>query len=87
MVRMDRGGEGMGNMTHRLTCESRLTASQLPAKDNVVLLVEEFFTNVHSLRCFGFIHKPSYMEQLNDESYVTHQESPLLHTICAIGAK
>lgn len=67
--------------------QHRLMSSQLPDKEQIVLLVEEFFSNFHNLRCFGFIHKPSYMQQLDDQLRVVQQENPLLHTLCALGAK
>jgi hypothetical protein len=66
---------------------SRLVSTQLPDKEKIVLLVEEFFSNFHNLRSFGFIHKPSYMQQLDDQLRVVQQDNPLLHTLCALGAK
>jgi hypothetical protein len=65
-----------------------LVAPQLPFKEAMVVLVEAYFQNVHNLRCFGFIHKPSYMQELDDERTRSKQDSdPLLLVLCALGAK
>ncbi|KAI0132181.1 hypothetical protein BJ170DRAFT_234301 [Xylariales sp. AK1849] len=66
---------------------SWLMSPDLPDKDKIILLVEEFFSNVHNLRCFGFIHKPSYMQQLDDRSQTIQRENALLHIVCAMGSK
>jgi hypothetical protein len=42
---------------------------------------------MHNLRCFGFIHKPSYMQQLDERLENFRRESALLHVVCALGAK
>lgn len=41
---------------------------------------------MHPLRCFAFVHKPSFMRQL-DRGFASDDESALLHIICAHGAK
>lgn len=58
-------------------------------KDRLLGLIEAFFANFHSLRLFGFIHKPSYIQQFHDwpHKYQEHQETTLLLCICALGAK
>ena len=56
----------------------------------MIQLVEEYFLNVHNLRSFGFIHKPTLMQQLDDWSDVSYKDNThniLLHVICALGAK
>jgi hypothetical protein len=49
-------------------------------------VVEQYFANVHPIRCFAFVHKPSFMRQL-DKGFTTDEESALLHIVCAHGAK
>lgn len=64
-----------------------LVSSELPDKDKIVLLVEEYYSNVHHLRCFGFIAKLRYMENLENSTPDIQRRNPLLHIICALGAK
>jgi hypothetical protein len=71
----------------RLTLCSRLTSPELPEKDKLIALAEEYFANVHNLRSFGFIHKPSFMQLLDDQSTMAHRRNALLHVVCALGAK
>jgi hypothetical protein len=49
-------------------------------------VVEHYFANIHPIRCFAFVHKPSFMRQL-DNGFNSDDESALLHIICAHGAK
>jgi hypothetical protein len=65
----------------------RLLSSELPDKERLLLLVEEYFASVHSLRAFGFIHKPSFMQKLDEQSPADLREDILLHVVCAFGAK
>lgn len=64
----------------------RLLSPALPATRNLRRVVEQYFSNVHPLRCFAFVHKPSFMRQL-DKGLSSDDESALLHIICAHGAK
>ncbi|KAK9422394.1 putative Sulfatase N-terminal domain-containing protein [Seiridium unicorne] len=66
---------------------SWLMSPELPDKHKIVILVEEFFARMHHLRCFGFIHKPSYLQQLDEQPRKIQQGNTLLHAICALGAK
>ncbi|KFA65486.1 hypothetical protein S40285_00510, partial [Stachybotrys chlorohalonatus IBT 40285] len=63
-----------------------LLAIDLPPPRNVRRLVEQYFINVHPIRCFAFVHKPSLMRQL-DKGFTSDDEIMLLHIICAHGAK
>lgn len=67
-------------------CYTRLVSSSLPTGRNLRRVVEQYFANVHPLRCFAFVHKPSFMRQL-DKGFTSDDESALLHIICAHGAK
>ncbi|PSR97213.1 fungal-specific transcription factor domain-domain-containing protein [Coniella lustricola] len=69
---------------------SWLLAPELPqSHEHIVELVEAFFVNMHSLRFFGFIHKPSVMRHLEQWSYswYENQDNSLLLAVCALGAK
>lgn len=79
-------GPGIGGGGQRLTGASRLLSADLPATRNLRRVVEQYFANVHPLRCFAFVHKPSFMRQL-DKGFTSDDESALLHIICAHGAK
>lgn len=65
----------------------RLHTKELPDKDRIFRLVDQYFANIHPLRCFGFIHKPSFMQRLDESISTNNSESALLYTVCALGAK
>lgn len=50
-------------------------------------LVEHYFENVHPLRCFAFLHKPSFLRELDRGLALSEQDLPLRYIICAHGAK
>lgn len=62
-----------------------LWSPHLPHIDKVRALVEYYFMNVHPLRCFGFLHKPSFMRRL-DSGDTNCEDDALLHIVCALGA-
>ncbi|KAJ5894998.1 hypothetical protein N7495_006689 [Penicillium taxi] len=64
-----------------------LTAPQLPGPWKVGLLVEDYFNNIHPLRCFAFIHRPSFLQTFDKDLSQNYQEHALLHIICALGAQ
>ena len=65
-----------------------LLAPELPTAPGLLRrLVQHYFDNVHHLRCFGFVHKPSFMRQIDRGLPPTSEEAPLRHVICAHGAK
>ncbi|KAJ5206639.1 hypothetical protein N7491_002746, partial [Penicillium cf. griseofulvum] len=66
---------------------ARLHSPQLPDKERIIILVEEYFAHVHPLRCFGFVHKPSFMQRLDEDLESCCNNESLLHIICALGAK
>ena len=63
-----------------------LLSPEIPAPRQVRRLVEHYFANIHPIRCFAFVHKPSFMRQLDTE-IKSDDDSALLHIICAHGAK
>ncbi|RMY16767.1 hypothetical protein D0868_00127 [Hortaea werneckii] len=48
-------------------------------------LIEAYFAHVHPLRCFGFLHKPSFMHNLDRRDPSTFDEDTLLLIMCALG--
>jgi hypothetical protein len=65
----------------------RLTSQELPPKPKLENLLDAYFSNVHPIRVFGFIHKPSFMQRLDDGSLTEPADRALLHIICALGAR
>ncbi|KIW39257.1 hypothetical protein, variant [Exophiala oligosperma] len=43
--------------------------------------------NIHPLRCYAFIHRPLFMERLDDDTSESQANNALLHIVCALGAK
>ncbi len=72
---------------------SWLYTAQLPeAPELLRRVVDAYFGNVHPLRCFAFVHKPTFMRQLAAAGYRADglagpDEAALLQIICAHGAK
>ena len=62
-----------------------LTTAQLPEYSRTRMLVAKYFAHVHPLRCFAFLHKPSFLQRLDDANH-NHEDNPLLHIVCALGA-
>ncbi|KAJ5365265.1 hypothetical protein N7517_008151 [Penicillium concentricum] len=74
-------------LIYRDTEWARLDSPKLPDKERILILVEEYFAHVHPLRCFGFVHKPSFMQRLDEDLESCCNHESLLHIICALGAK
>lgn len=51
------------------------------------MLVEEYFNNIHPLRAFAFMHKPSFLQRLDGDVSKNFDNHALLHVICALGAQ
>lgn len=66
---------------------SWLFRPQLPNRQKVRILAKEYFENVHPLRCYAFIHRPSFIQRLDESSSEDHARNALLHIVCALGAK
>lgn len=47
--------------------------------------IDAYFAHVHPLRCFGFLHKPSFMHNLDHRDPNTFDEDALLLIMCALG--
>ena len=72
---------------HVLLSLCRLTSRELPDPKHIRLLVNYYFQNFHPLRCFAFVHKPSFLRKLVDNFTPGLLENALLHIMCAIGAQ
>ncbi|KAF7548014.1 hypothetical protein G7046_g8824 [Stylonectria norvegica] len=69
-----------------LSIHTWLVSPELPSTNNIRLVVDHYFANIHPLRCFAFVHRPSFTRQL-DKGLEFDDEKALLHIICAHGAK
>ncbi|UPL03922.1 hypothetical protein LCI18_014856 [Fusarium solani-melongenae] len=69
-----------------LSIHSWLVSPDLPSGNNIRTVVDHYFANIHPLRCFAFVHRPSFTRQL-DKGLENDDEKALLYTICAQGAK
>ncbi|CAI7658778.1 unnamed protein product [Penicillium glandicola] len=59
----------------------------LPKPSRIAMLVEEYFNNIHPLRAFAFMHKPSFLQRLDEGLSNSHHNHALLHVVCALGAQ
>ncbi len=50
-------------------------------------LVDIFFKEIAPTRCFGFIHKPSFIQHLDEGLENGSERNALLYTICALATK
>lgn len=60
-----------------------LVSEDLPSIDRLQRLIEIYVTQVHSVRCMGFVYVPSLMERVEEPSM---KESGLVHAMCALAA-
>ncbi|KAJ5746439.1 transcriptional regulator family: Fungal Specific TF [Penicillium odoratum] len=63
-----------------------LMAADLPAGEELTKLVEVYFDRIHTVRCLGFLHVPTFMEQLQSSDKSYFEGSGLLHIMCALAA-
>lgn len=75
------------HMTETSRAESWLFSAELPSIPLRRRLAECYFAHHHPLRCFSFIHKPSFMQRIDEGKLSSKGEHALLHIVCAIGAK
>ncbi|OQE43592.1 hypothetical protein PENCOP_c003G02269 [Penicillium coprophilum] len=64
-----------------------LSSHYLPDSSRIAMLVEEYFNNIHPLRAFAFIHKPTFLRRLDGKLSKNYHNNALLHVICALGAQ
>jgi hypothetical protein len=63
-----------------------LTSNNLPAIDRLRDLIDLYFLRVHTVRCFGFIHIPTFMKRLKSPEKLTQERSGLVYIMCALAA-
>ncbi|VUC24396.1 unnamed protein product [Clonostachys rosea] len=66
---------------------SWLCSHELPGPKHLRVLVMSYFQNFHPLRCFAFIHKPSFLRRLDERPTSSLQDNALLHIVCTLGAQ
>ncbi|KAL2783593.1 fungal-specific transcription factor domain-containing protein [Aspergillus keveii] len=64
-----------------------LTLPHLPHKAKVSVLVEKYFAHIHPIRCFAFLHRPSFLRRVDEEINSSSSASALLYIVCALGAQ
>ncbi|KAJ6032752.1 hypothetical protein N7540_003484 [Penicillium herquei] len=62
------------------------TAASLPSEKRVRRLVDIYFIRIHTVRCMGFLHIPSFMKCIKDPTQMPSERSGLLHAMCALAA-
>lgn len=63
-----------------------LTSNNLPAIDRLRDLIDLYFLRVHTVRCFGFMHIPTFMKRLKSPEKLAQEKSGLVYIICALAA-
>ncbi|KAH8665477.1 fungal-specific transcription factor domain-containing protein [Ilyonectria robusta] len=63
-----------------------LSSPDLPDGKHTRILVDSYFQNIHPLRCFSFIHKPSFLQKLAEVGSDVRSDA-LLHIMCTLGAQ
>lgn len=64
-----------------------LDSPNIPAESSrLLLLSQKYFEHVHTIRCYSFLHQPTFFQALDDDTAETLYGSALLHMICAFGA-
>ncbi|KAJ0415041.1 fungal-specific transcription factor domain-containing protein [Aspergillus carlsbadensis] len=64
-----------------------LTLPHLPHQAKVSVLVENYFAHIHPIRCFAFLHRPSFLRRVDEEISPGSSPSALLYIVCALGAQ
>jgi hypothetical protein len=65
----------------------RLFATVLPPRAKLRGLLEAYFDNVHPVRVFAFVHRPSFMRMLEEGLLTEASDQALLYIMCALGAR
>ncbi|KAF5862755.1 hypothetical protein ETB97_011205 [Aspergillus alliaceus] len=63
-----------------------LLARNLPPIDRVRELIDIYFAQIHTVRCMGFLHIPTFMERFRDRKMVYTEMSGLIYSMCALAA-
>ncbi|KAH8697791.1 hypothetical protein BGW36DRAFT_427739 [Talaromyces proteolyticus] len=63
-----------------------LATRNLPPIDQIRELIDIYFAQIHTVRCMGFLHIPSFMERFKDHRKVYSEVSGLIYIMCALAA-
>ncbi|KAJ9133316.1 Fungal transcriptional regulatory protein [Pleurostoma richardsiae] len=63
-----------------------IMSTSLPPVDKIRALVDIYFARVHTVRCMGFLHIPTFMERLKDSRQLYSEDSGLIFIVCALAA-
>lgn len=59
-------------------------ASTLPPIDQLREMVDIYFARIHTVRCLGFMHIPSFMTRFNQADRAACENSGLIYIMCAL---
>ena len=66
----------------------RLFSPNLPkSSTRFHILIETYFSEIHSCRSLSFLHKPSFMRALTEGTAEEVYGAPLILVMCALAAK
>ncbi|ATY59983.1 Fungal transcriptional regulatory [Cordyceps militaris] len=63
-----------------------LGSAQLPSSHRVRALVDMYFAQVHTVRCLGFLHIPTFMDRFREDEALLADSSGLVYIMCALAA-
>lgn len=63
-----------------------LGSADLPSSYRVRELLDIYFSVVHTVRCLGFIHIPTFMDRFREYESIHENSSGLIHIMCALAA-
>ncbi|KAB8276293.1 hypothetical protein BDV30DRAFT_39310 [Aspergillus minisclerotigenes] len=63
-----------------------LVMRNLPPIDRVRELIDIYFAQIHTVRCMGFLHIPTFMERFKDKKTILTEMSGLIYVMCALAA-
>ncbi|KAM3504258.1 hypothetical protein MY11210_008416 [Beauveria gryllotalpidicola] len=65
---------------------SWLSSAALPSSHRVRELLDIYFAQVHTVRCLGFIHIPTFMDRFKEHETLHADSSGLVYVMCALAA-
>ncbi|KAE8379716.1 hypothetical protein BDV26DRAFT_258713, partial [Aspergillus bertholletiae] len=68
------------------TIPTWLMMRNLPPIDRVRELIDVYFAQIHTVRCMGFLHIPTFMERFKDRKAILTEMSGLIYAMCALAA-
>ncbi|EXV01789.1 Zn(2)-Cys(6) zinc finger domain protein [Metarhizium robertsii] len=83
------GDDRNGRSSHALVdtdMPTWLTSRSLPPAHRVRELLDIYLSQVHTVRCFGFLHIPTFMARFQDDDAFNDDRSGLIYILCALAA-